>query len=147
MLLSHVLTSSVPAETGPTYFMAKAQTDNGWNSSAVFKLRFDAGSEIHGATSAFLYSQNLNLPAANNQTLAEIMIWYWISFVIYNDPNPLRIAGAPFWPSYSGGLENGSVEFNTLAITYTDIFVEPDQQNSPQCDFFDAEGYLSFGTY
>jgi len=127
--------------------MAKAQTDNGWNSSAVFKLRFDAGSEIHGATSPFLYNINLNLPLANNQTLAEIMSWYWISFVIHNDPNPLRAPNAPFWPSYGGGGGEENIAFNTLAITYTDIFVEPDQQNSPACDFFDAEGYLSFGNY
>jgi hypothetical protein len=111
-------------------------------------MRFDAGSEIHGATSAFLYSQNLNLPLANNQTLAEIMTWYWISFVIYNDPNPLRAANAPYWPSYGGAnVSDGNVEFNTLAVTYTTIGVEPDQQNSPSCDFFDAEGYLSFGMY
>ena len=127
--------------------MAKAQTDRGYNGSAVWKMRFDAGSQVHGATGPFIYDINLGRPGANNQTLADIMTWYWISFVIYNDPNPLRAADAPFWPSYSAGGQDGSVGFSTLAVTYTDIEVEPDQQNSAKCDFLDAEGYLSFGMY
>jgi hypothetical protein len=127
--------------------MSKAQTDRAYNGSAVFKMRFDAGSQVHGATGPFLYDINLGRPGANNATLANIMTWYWISFVIYNDPNPLRAPGAPFWPSYSSPAAGGGVGFNTLAVTYTDIFVEPDQQNSAKCDFLDAEGYLSFGAY
>ena len=126
--------------------MAKAQTDFGYNSSATFKLRFNAGTQIHGATAPFLYSQDLSRPDANNQTIADIITSYWISFVLYNDPNPLRAPNAPFWPSYRGDPE-GPVAFNELAITYTDIFVETDLQNSPACDFFNAEGYLSFGMY
>jgi len=131
----------------PTYFMAKAQTDRGYNGTAVWKMRFDAGSEVHGATAPFIYDINLNRPGANNQTLADIMTWYFISFVIDNDPNTLRAADAPFWPSYSAGGEDGLVGFSTLAVTYTTIEVEPDEQNSAKCDFLDAEGYLSFGMY
>jgi hypothetical protein len=127
--------------------MAKGQTDHSYNGSAVWKMRFDAGTQVHGATGRFLYDINLTMPGANNQTLAEIMTWYWISFIVHNDPNPLRVPDAPFWPSYSGGQVGDKVEFNTLAVTYTDIEVEPDQQNSAKCDFFDAEGYLSFGKY
>jgi len=131
--------------SGPTYFMAKAQTDHSYNSSAVWKMRFDAGSEIHGATSAFIYSIDLTRPGANNQTLADIMTWYWISFAIWNDPNVLKLAEAPYWPSYIEGGQNGTCGFSTLAVTYTTVSPEPDEQNSPKCDFFNAEGYLSFG--
>jgi hypothetical protein len=127
--------------------MAKAQTDRGYNNSAVFKMRFDAGTQVHGATGGFLYDINLNRPAANNQTLADIMQWYWISFVIYNDPNPLKVPEAPFWPSYSAGAPDPYVGFSTLGVTYTTIEVEEDEQNGAKCDFLDAEGYLRFGTY
>jgi hypothetical protein len=127
--------------------MCKAQTDRAVNGSAVFKMRFDAGSQLHGATGPFVYDSNLNRPGANNQTIADIMTSYFISFVVHNDPNPLRVPNAPFWPSYSSGGVNGSVGFSTLAVTYTEMLVEEDQQNSPKCDFFDAQGYLSFGQY
>ena len=112
--------------------MARAQTDYNYNSSAVFKRRFKGGSEIHDASSPFIYSNSLNRPLANNQTLADIMTWYWISFVIYNDPNVLRAANAPFWPSYGGANITSLI---LLRLRIRDIFVEPDQQNSAACDF------------
>jgi hypothetical protein len=130
----------------PTYQMATAMTDHGYNSSAVFKLVFAAGSQLHGATSAFLASNITGFPAANNATIAEIMSNYWISFTVAHDPNPLRSSKAPVWPSYmSGGkgtIANGeSVGFDILTITYGSVEVGRDPDASPQCDFFSSKGY------
>ena len=57
--------------------MATNAVDRNSNGSAVFKLTFAAGSELHGATSAFLASNVTGFPGANNATLAEIMTSYW----------------------------------------------------------------------
>jgi hypothetical protein len=73
------------------------------------------------------------------------MTWYWISFAIYNDPNVLKLAEAPYWPSYIEGGDNGAAGFSTLAVTYTTVSAEEDEQNSWKCDWLNAEGYLSFG--
>ena len=130
----------------PTYYMATAMSDHAYNTSAVFKLIFDAGSELHGATTVFLAANSTGWPAANNHTLAEIMSSYWISFAVTQDPNPMRIPSAPFWPSYisggNGSVANGeSVGFDTLGVTYTTISVEEDPDASAQCDFFSSQGY------
>lgn len=116
------------------------------NSSAVFKLIFDAGSEVHAATLPFLSSNITGWPSANNKTLAAILSSYWISFATTLDPNPLRIAEAPFWPSYvSGGsgsaTEGESVGFEALDITYGGIEVSKDPDAREQCEFFSNKGY------
>ena len=127
--------------------MATAMTDfASVNSSAVFKLVFAAGSELHGSTSPFLASNITGWPAANNHTLAVILSSYFLSFALKHDPNPMRASNAPFWPSYmSGGngtVANGeSVGFDVLDITYTTIGPEADPDASPQCDFFSSRGY------
>ena len=116
------------------------------NSSAVFKLIFDAGSQIHGATSAFLFSNVTGWPDANNQTLAGILSSYWISFAATMDPNPLRLADAPYWPSYASdgagsAAEGESVGFEVLDITYGGIGANGDPDASVQCEFFLDRGY------
>ncbi|TKA74593.1 hypothetical protein B0A49_03660 [Cryomyces minteri] len=131
----------------PTYYMATAFTDMAYNSSAVFKLVFAAGTQLHAATAPFLASNVIGYPGANNQTLAQIMSSYWLSFAITRDPNPLRAAGAPYWPSYmSGGngtaASGESVGFNTLSVTYNSIVVEDDPDASAKCDFFSSQGYV-----
>ncbi len=116
------------------------------NSSAVFKLTFAAGSELHGATTPFLASNEVGFPDANNHTLAEIMASYWISFAVTGDPNPMRRGNAPYWPSYAsagaGGVASGeSVGFETLAVTYTTIGPAADPDANEKCEFFGAHGY------
>jgi hypothetical protein len=129
----------------PTYYMASRAVDLNSNISAVFKLTFAAGSEEHGATAPFLQSADIEWPGANNRTLAEILTTYWISFVVNHDPNPLRDARAPYWPSYvsggSGTAANGEgVGFTNLAITYTTISPQRDPDAGAKCDFFGANG-------
>lgn len=126
--------------------MASAITDHNYNASAIFKLVFSAGSELHGATSPFLTSPSANFTEANNQTIAEIMSSYWISFTVTGDPNPLRSPKAPFWPSYiAGGAGNMSdgetVGFDTLGITYTTAEAVTDPDVGARCDFFSSQGY------
>lgn len=126
--------------------MATSAVDELFNSSAVFKLIFDAGSQIHGSTAPFLCSEYTNWPGANNESLAAIMSSYWISFITTLDPNPLRLAEAPYWPSYvSGGAgsaaEGESVGFEVLDITYGGISTASDPDARVQCEFFLNKGY------
>lgn len=131
---------------GPTYQMVTSAVDSLYNSSAVFKLVFTAGSELHGATLPFLASQYTDWPTANNQSLAAILTSYWISFATTLDPNPLRSADAPYWPSYmSSGAgtaaEGESVGFEVLDITYGGISTSSDPDARVQCEFFLNKGY------
>lgn len=131
----------------PTYFMASRAVDHNSNSSAVYKLTFDAGAQVHGATAAFIFSTDINWPSANNKTLAKIMTSYFVSFAVIHDPNPLRVADAPAWPSYiSGGAGNStdgeSIGFSTLAVTYTSISTQPDPDANEKCEFFGNNGYV-----
>ncbi|KAG8165240.1 hypothetical protein KVR01_005515 [Diaporthe batatas] len=131
----------------PTYYMASRAVDVSRNASAVFKLIFAAGTEIHGATGPFLQNADIEWAGANNRTLAEIMTAYWISFAVTHDPNPLRDARAPYWPSYvSGGsgtvAEGESVGFSTLAVTYASIGPQQDPDMGAKCDFFGSNGLV-----
>lgn len=126
--------------------MASAMTDYGYNSSAVFKLTFAAGSQLHGATGAFLASNVTGWPSASNHTLAQIMSSYWVSFAATGDPNPLKVENAPVWPSYSSGgngtAANGeSVGFDVLGVTVASIGADADPDASAQCDFFASRGF------
>ncbi len=127
----------------PTYQMAFNAVERNTNSSAVWKLIFDAGSEVHGATEAFLCSNTTSFTGANNQTLAEIMTSYWISFAVTHDPNSMRASHAPYWPSYvSGGAGSAAigeaVGFNVQSVTYTTISSEEDPDADAKCEFFGA---------
>jgi len=126
--------------------MAFNAVERNSNSSAVFKLTFAAGTELHGSTSPFLANADINWAGANNMTLAEIMTSYWISFAVTGDPNPLRTSNAAYWPSYTsagaGVVANGeSIGFETLAVTYTTISPAADPQADEKCEFFGAHGY------
>jgi hypothetical protein len=130
---------------GPTYQMATAAVDNNPNNTAVWKMIFFAGSELHGASGAFLFSNVTGYPAANNLTIAHILSSYYISFAVTGDPNSMKTANAPEWPSYiaggAGTVGNGeSVGFSVLEFTYTTIGTIADPDAAPQCDFFSSRG-------
>jgi len=125
--------------------MATAAVDSNTNGSAVFKMIFDAGSQLHAADVPFLWSTTTSYPDANNQTIAEILTSYFVSFAVTHDPNPLRAANAPFWPSYisggTGDIANGeSVGFTALEISNTDVGPIPDPDVNGRCDFFAGHG-------
>lgn len=130
----------------PTYEMASRAVDHNSNSSAVFKLTFAAGSEVHASTAPFLASNSTNWADANNQTLAAIMTSYWSSFAQTYDPNPYRDERAPYWPSYisggDGSVANGeSVGFTVQAVTYNSISPGEDPDADAKCEFFGNNGY------
>jgi hypothetical protein len=116
--------------------MASSAVDCNKNSSAVFKMIFAAGTEMHGASMFFLLSHTTNYPGANNLTIAETLTSYYVSFAVTLDPNPMRLHNAPFWPSYASGGKEGSV----LDITYTTIGPGADPDVGPRCDFFNSNG-------
>jgi len=89
-----------------------------------------------------LNSNTTGFPAANNQTLAEILSSYWISFTIAHDPNPYRSPNAPFWPSYRGAGSSYNDSLQALAVTYTTVSPIPDPDVGPKCDFFSSRGYV-----
>ncbi|KAK5452737.1 hypothetical protein LTS15_006885 [Exophiala xenobiotica] len=130
----------------PTYYMASSMVDSLSNNSAVFKLTFAAGTELHGATNPFISSNVTNYPSANNLTLAHIMTSYWVSFTVFHDPNPLRDPSAPYWPSYISSApgseaEGEGVGFTIQAVTYNSIGPTPDPDAAAQCDFFNSRGW------
>jgi len=129
--------------------MATAAVDRNPDPSAVYKMVFTAGSELHGASAPFLFSSTTNYPAANNATIAEILTSYYVSFAVAGDPNTMRSANAPVWPSYESGgagtLATGQgVGFTVLDITYTTIGSGVDPDLSPQCDFFSGQGLVTW---
>lgn len=126
----------------PTYQMATRAVDTNGNRSAVFKLTFAAGTQRHGATIPFLANSDIDWAGASNRTLAEIMTSYWLSFVQTHDPNPLRRANAPFWPSYLSGSGDGSVKLTNLAVTTTTISPQADVDAGAKCDFFGNNGQV-----
>lgn len=126
--------------------MAFNGVDRNSNRSAVFKLTFAAGTQLHGSTAPFLASNETGFPGANNHTLAEIMSSYWISFAVTGDPNPMRISEAPFWESYTAGgdgsmAEGESVGFTVNKVTYTTIGPGPDPDVGAKCGFFGSHPY------
>lgn len=130
----------------PTYYMGFNAVERNSNRSAVWKLLFYAGTELHGSTAAFLASSETDFPQANNQTLAEIMTSYWVSFAVTGDPNPMKASGAPYWPGYMSGGEgtvaNGeSIGFEVLDVTYTTIEPRADPDVSEKCEFFGSHGF------
>jgi hypothetical protein len=133
---------------GPTNYIATAATDYNTNSSAVFKMIFAAGTQLHGATGVFLFSNVTNAwPGANNETIAKILSDYFLSFTMTLDPNSLRSANAPFWPSYIDGAPGNAsigedVGFTILDIAYSSISTKMDPDIRPQCDFWAAQPFF-----
>ncbi|KAJ5815254.1 hypothetical protein N7474_007031 [Penicillium riverlandense] len=121
----------------PTYFMSTAVSDSG---NPVYKLVFDAGSELHASLAPFLETVNLN-GESNNATLGDILRSYYVSFANCLDPNAESFAkiNRPFWPTYQNS-QNGN--FSVLNITYTTIGVSQDPDASPRCDFFSSQSYV-----
>ncbi|KZT55318.1 alpha/beta-hydrolase [Calocera cornea HHB12733] len=109
----------------PTYYMATAVADAGL---PVYKLIFDAGTELHGATTPYLWSatvpgDNVGVQGANI-TLGNIMKDWWLSFTVNLDPNVQAWSNAskPYWPTYMGG----NMTFSAMDVNYTAASVDLD---------------------
>lgn len=113
-----------------TYYMATATSDY---QLPTWKLVFDAGTELHGADSPFLWG--FGQSTANNVTLANIMKDWYLGFVLNLDPNSVNNSGTskPFWPQYQAESRSG---FTIMDVNYTMMGAESDLDASARCDFF-----------
>ena len=129
--------------------MATAASDWG---QPTYKLVFDAGTELHGADSPFLWGPQASV---NNQTIADVMKDYYLGFVLNLDPNSVSYSGTPKpeWPLYQG-----AAGFNILDVNYTEIGkidirlyiafadncvgVVPDFDANERCDFFHGQNWI-----
>jgi hypothetical protein len=120
----------------PTYYMASAVSD--WGLPA-YKIIFNAGTELHGATRPFLHSTNAS--EINNATLALIMKDWYASFAVNLDPNAVSYSGTvkPYWPAYGDVSEEGG--FAIMSVNYTMMGGRPDPDAAPRCDFFRGQSY------
>lgn len=119
----------------PTYYMASAVSDWGF---PAYKMIFDAGTEMHGATRPFLHSTNAS--EINNATLALIMKDWYSSFAINLDPNVQSFSGTPkpYWPQYNSF---DAMNFTIMDVNYTMIGAIEDPDAAPRCDFFHGQSY------
>ena len=105
--------------------------------SPVWKMRFNAGGKIHAATKAFLYElQSDGQGFTPNDTLADIMKDYFVSFAVSFDPNK-KIAteiAKPVWPKYESGKST------ILEVNATSIGTIRDPDQNTRCEFFRAHG-------
>jgi len=122
----------------PTYYMASAVSDWGM---PTYKIIFNAGTEMHGATRPFLHSTNAS--EINNATLALIMKDWYTSFATNLDPNAISYSGTPkpFWPRYDNTTD-GEGGFSIMSVNYTMMGMEPDPDAAPRCDFFHGQSYV-----
>jgi carboxylesterase type B len=124
----------------PTYYMASAVSDWG---IPTYKLIFNAGTELHGATVPFLFDTTLSGSAAQNATLGHIMKDWYISFAVTLDPNQNSYSNVskPNWPLYQSA---GQTTFNVMDVNYTQIGVvdDLDFDVSARCDFFHSQSYV-----
>ena len=121
--------------------MATAASDWGL---PTYKLIFDAGTELHGADSPFLWGVPMptaNSTMNNNQTIANIMKDWYLGFVLNLDPNSIDNSGTPKpqWPQYQA---EGQIGFTVMDVNYTMIGQTPDPDASARCDFFHGQSYV-----
>lgn len=126
----------------PTWQMAAAVSNAG---QPVYKMIFDAGTEIHGSLIPFAYGTIPGVVSTfaappNNETLATYVRDYYLSFAAYQDPSAHSFSSLqpPQWPLYHSA---GSDDFRILDINYTTIGVIEDPDVSSRCKFFQAQGY------
>ena len=95
----------------------------------AWKLNFNAGSQTHGATGAFLFSTTPGV----NATIANIMKDWFASFTVHLDPNVESWSNVPkaSWPTYNKAS-------NVMMVNYTEIGVvnDKDFDKSERCNFF-----------
>ncbi|OJJ07741.1 hypothetical protein ASPVEDRAFT_877842 [Aspergillus versicolor CBS 583.65] len=113
----------------PTYYFGAAVSDWG---NRVYKMIFDAGTQGHGSLIPF--TETVNLEATTTPS-------YYISFATSLDPNAIAYINnsLPHWPPYQGD-DSGS--FTVLNVTYGGVEAAPDNDASPQCDFFHSQSYV-----
>jgi len=121
----------------PTYWLSSAVSDAGLN---VYKVLFYAGSEVHGATSPYLYFED-NLGFYDyNSTIGQYMRDWVVSFTTMLDPNAVtysNFTSKPYFPAYANASSNDG--FNAMQVNFTEIGVVKDWDVSDRCDWFHSQ--------
>ena len=118
----------------------------------VYKMAFNAGSQMHAATAPFLFSLEyagakptfpynrftkriLASPGAN-ATTANIMKDWLVSFAIYLDPNRNSWSGIrkPFWREYR---DHGGDSTQVMSVNYTETGMVDEKyyDRTKRCNF------------
>jgi hypothetical protein len=112
----------------PTYYQASAFSEH---NLPVYKLIFNAGTELHATTQSFFQSAPSQ---TSDPDIASAMVGYWTSFTTTLDPNSVAYSNAsrPVWPRYT---EGNQTEFSVLEV-YPDSFeVRSDSDANARCEF------------
>jgi carboxylesterase type B len=107
----------------PSTWLLQAVSERGQGN---YKLIFNAGSQKHAATDAFLFSSGMN------ETISHHMRDWFISFALHSDPNKESWAlkeGKPTWPNYGN-------KKTVLTINERDILVAEDEDIGERCKFW-----------
>ncbi|KAI0467815.1 Alpha/Beta hydrolase protein [Xylaria cf. heliscus] len=98
----------------------------------VFKLVFDAGTQIHLSEGPFLNDLNYASGPGANITIANVVKDFYLSFAIHLNPNAESWSNVlkPVWPDYKSG--------KVMSINYTEIGAVSDvyYDNTDRCRFF-----------
>lgn len=113
----------------PTYYQASAFASN---SLPVYKLIFNAGTEIHGAPGTFFTTAPSQ---STDPRLASDMVGYWNSFTATLDPNAVSYSNVSrtVWPQYTGG---NRTDFQVLEAYPNSFNVSSDLDANARCEFF-----------
>ncbi|EJU06449.1 alpha/beta-hydrolase [Dacryopinax primogenitus] len=120
----------------PTYWLSSAVSDAGL---PVYKVLFYAGSEVHGATSPYLYFENNDGTYMANDTIGAYMKDWMVSFTTHLDPNAVSYSGLdkPYWPVWSD--QSTGLGWNAMDVNFTEIGVVRDYDVSERCDWFHSQ--------
>lgn len=110
----------------PTTYMAEAMKAT---RMPVYKLVFNAGSQTHGATGAYLFDA---AGATSNSTLASYMKSWFLSFAVALDPNADVVVSTPQWAGYP----------SVMYATDTSVKNTVDPDVTKGCDFFQSNPYV-----
>ncbi|KAF2184752.1 alpha/beta-hydrolase [Zopfia rhizophila CBS 207.26] len=122
----------------PTYYIGSSMASAG---QTVYKMVFNAGSQLHAATGPFLFSLDYATSPGANVTTANIMKDWFLSFVIYLDPawNSWSGIRKPFWGVYQ---YPGSNNARVMSVNYTEIGMVDEKyyDRTKRCDFLWEHG-------
>jgi carboxylesterase type B len=110
----------------PMYYYAITLSEHG---VPVDKMSFEAGTQLHGATTPYLISAS-DASGNGGAALASQMKKWFLSFVTDGNPNVRSNAFEIFWPTYSRGKRVLNVDRSSA------VNVVRDQDATRRCDFF-----------
>ncbi|CAI0655494.1 unnamed protein product [Colletotrichum noveboracense] len=110
----------------PSTTIVQASIDAG---QKAFKMVFEAGTQLHGATASYLWSKDISFDGTStlgttlfggNATLAYALREYVAAFTINLDPNPANLStSVPYWPEFTNqGRQILHMQDNQTRVAY-----------------------------